>query len=357
MPKKKIEQKSGKDSINNQNNDFSTNTSVVYVQNGLTYDEARQIAIDVFKSETKKYEGEALKIVNKKAQELIDEFLEKVYDSNYKDTYRFKEPAIQHAIYNAQKGFCLDETGETKQDYIQMLIARINCSQKSVLQISIDESINTVEKLTSEQMDCLTVMFLLLYPQYKLNNIYNLNMYFNEICSFYHESFNLPSTPLSLKVYKTCLSFDSVKNYIPIEEIMKDNFPGLFFKGFNEKELVSISNHESSYYNKILIKDIRDSNKIQINALDVDTLKSNIKGTPLEEEESQLIDFFNNHIMSLNEIEKILKTIDPNMERLMNTWKNSDLKYCQLTPIGTIIAISNYNKKMNKQLDFSRFII
>lgn len=351
-----VEQSGGKNSTNIQNNDMSTKTLTV-INKGMTYSDTKQMLLDLMSEEEKKYKGIALQVMNERLKDFSNEFLEKLYAKEGDlGLEKLGIPAMQHSVYNAQKGYCLDENGDLKSIYVDMLLSRMETNEKNILQISMDEAIKTVECLTNEQMDILTMIFLIFYSTDSIGNLIELKEHIDLICSFYHNDINIENTCVCLKVYKSCLSLEEAKHYIPIEEIYKTKFSGLFFKGFDLEELTNISGNDTNFYKKIIIRDLRNPQKYQLSVMDIPTLKSQIIGTNMEKEELQLTQLFNSHIMTIDEVRNELINMNSDIENLLEQWKNSDLKYMQLTPIGRIIAIANYNRKCNNKLKYSDFI-
>lgn len=294
---------------------------------------------------------------DEKLKDFSNEFLGKLYaKEGNQGLSKLGMPSIQYSVFNAQKGNWLDESGELKSTYIDMLLSRMETTEKNILQISMDEAIKTVECLTNEQMDTLTMIFLIFHNIKPIRSLNELKEHIDMICSFYHSDLNIENTCISLKVYKSCISFEETKHYKPIEEIYKNAFPGLFFKGFDIDELTNVSGNDISFYKKIIVRDLRNFQKYQFGVMDVSTLKSQIIGTNMEKDEVKLTQLFNNHIMTVDEVRNELININPNIVNLLNQWKDSVLKYMQLTPVGSIIAIANYNRKYDSKLKYSDFI-
>lgn len=74
-----IEQNGAKGSTNHQNNDMSTNNNLTVINNGISYSDARQIALDVYKTEAQNYAGEAYETSKERTEKLIDAYLEKLF--------------------------------------------------------------------------------------------------------------------------------------------------------------------------------------------------------------------------------------------------------------------------------------
>lgn len=351
-----VEQSGGKNSTNIQNNDMSTN-SLTVINQGMTYNDTKQMLLDLMSEEEKKYKGIALQIIDEKLKDFSNEFLDKLYaKEGDQGLFKLSMPSIQYSVFNAQKGNWLDESGELKSTYVDMLLSRMETTEKNILQISMDEAIKTVECLTNEQMDILTMIFLIFNNIKPIRSLPELKEHIDLICRFYHNNLNLENTCISLKVYKSCLSLEYAKYYKPIEEIYKNSFSGLFFKGFDINELTNISGNDINFYKKIVVRDLRNPQKFQLGVMDVSTLKSQITGTNMEKEEAELSQLFNNHIMSIDEVKNELIGINPIMSELLNQWKDTDLKYMQLTPIGKVIAIANYNRKSDNKLNYTDYI-
>ena len=356
MKEPRISQLSGNDSMNIQNNDLSKN-NIIINNNGINYIETKQMINDMLSSEMTKFKGEALQIINTKMDDFSSIFLQSIINKNPNfDFSVFSMPSVQNSISNAMKGYCLDEREQLGYAFINMLIDRISIREKNVLQISIDEAIKILPNLTSEQLDTLTMLFLLLTGLRRISSLDSLKERVNLICNFYHESLNITDTCVFLKIYNTCVSLDEAKSFKPIEEIFRNNMTGLFFKGFNEDELTSISGHDLLYYNRIIIRSLRDVSKYQFNTLTQDILKSTVQGTNLQSDYDLMAAIFSKNTMTIEEIKRELIDINPKIERLLSDWRNSDYKYLCLTPIGKVIAIANYNNKLNKNLKYSDYI-
>ena len=170
-----VKQSGGKNSENIQNNDMSKNNIIIYNQSGLSLEEAKTIALDVYKAEeAKKYSDESWEITKRRVEELVTDFLKQAFDETPNHIHNLKKPSVQQSFLNAEKGYATDETGTTKNNYIDIMKSRLCVEDRSILQIFEDEAIKLVEKLTKSQMNYLTFMFLTYsYPK-SLNDIRNV---------------------------------------------------------------------------------------------------------------------------------------------------------------------------------------
>ena len=68
--------------------------------------------LDLMSEEEKKYKGIALQVMDERLKDFSNEFLEKLYaKEGDQGLEKLGIPSMQHSVYNAQKGYCLDEKG------------------------------------------------------------------------------------------------------------------------------------------------------------------------------------------------------------------------------------------------------
>lgn len=92
--------------------DHSTNlqSKTVTIYQGISYAEAKEIALDVFKANFIQLKQEAAEIAKTRAEEITDVFLEKLNSRNPDAIRNFNEPALQDALFTAQKEYA--KTGD-----------------------------------------------------------------------------------------------------------------------------------------------------------------------------------------------------------------------------------------------------
>ena len=355
MTNSSIRQKGTKKSINMQNNDMSQ-TTIVY--NGMSLQDIRTIAIDVYKAEeAKKFTGDALIVAEKRVETLVMDFLGRLFSENNQLIENLKKPSVQLSLLNAEKGFVKDETGYTKNYYIELLNARIGSEDRSTTQIFEDEAIKLLEKVTNNQLNYLTFMFLLYdYPKI-LNDTKSIVDYCNLLVNLYDESFKKDITLISLDAVGACIPLGGARNLMSIQHFFRENIPGMFYKGQTLDDIKNIIGEENmDSVMPLLTKYVWNNNLIQVNALNLKTLKSNIRTYGLEQIESAVVDMYNKQIMSEKEIKEKLVSLNPKMEFVLSLTENSEFSSRRITPQGIILAIINYNQKYEEKLDFEKYV-
>lgn len=340
----------------------SENTQIGEQNNyyGLTVKDAMEIAIQLFHDNFPKLQQEAYEIVEERINEFTENMFKQIAVSGFYNYQKFADPAVQYTLYQAQKEYAKSGDGELKEYLIKVLLERINCESRTLKQIVLDEVISTLPKLTREQIDYLSLSFSLL--QLRHVNINNINAFLdmvrNKLMKFFSKEMDDYQFYSYLQITNCVSILTEGASYKPIEELFLQRYTGLFSKGFSLEELKSELNESVDKYSPILVKCQQDNAKYQFNAMFVDVLESLIIQNKLLEDKEKLISFYQNATMTIKDISEYLFKIDINMESLLNLWKkeNSPIKALRLTPVGTAIAIINYNARTGERIMLNDYL-
>src|SRR5690625_3839510 len=91
-------QKSGDKSTNIQAEEININQ-------GLSYSEVKEVALDVFKSNFYELSGIAKETARERAETITEEFLQKLNDENPSGFKKADDPDFQHALFTVQKEY------------------------------------------------------------------------------------------------------------------------------------------------------------------------------------------------------------------------------------------------------------
>ncbi len=152
----KQEQTSGDNSYNIQARDVSI---------GISYSDAKLIAEDVFNANFYKLAGVAQETARKRADELLNNFLKGVSQQRPEALEGMSDPDLQFAVFTAQREYARSGDKELGDVLVDILIDRAGQSERSLLQIVLNESLTIAPKLTAEQFDVLSLIFLLRYTR------------------------------------------------------------------------------------------------------------------------------------------------------------------------------------------------
>lgn len=212
-------------------------------------------------------------------------------------------------------------------------------------------------KLTAEQLDALTVNFLIVRTKnHSLLNLKSLEDYIDQHLLPFTETLTKNDTCYAHLEYAGCGSIIHIGGWGKIEARFRETYPGLFCKGCPvdefEKEIGPITK-----YTPVLLSCLHDSGKIQLNAMDTGVLANRCAEVGFDDEEkAKLNQLFEKTRMSEAEIKEYFLRIRPRLADLFDIWDDSPLSRFTLTTVGIAIAQANFRRKTGQKLDLSIWI-
>ena len=105
---------------NQESGDNSTNLQgkTIIINQGLSYADAKEIALDVFKSNFLELSAKAAETAKRRAEELVDNFLNELKQRAPESLNKMEDPGMQYAIFTAQKEYA--KTGD--KDLSKLLV-------------------------------------------------------------------------------------------------------------------------------------------------------------------------------------------------------------------------------------------
>lgn len=347
--RKNLKQEGGADSTNLQGQN-------VVINNGINYNDAKEIALDVFKANFLELSQSAALIAKKRAEELIDEFLKRLIEKDPTKINKIQDPDIQYAIFTAQKEYAKSGEKNLEEMLIDILIRRVEEDSQSLKKIVLNESLEILPKLTDEQLDILTIVFLIHETQ---NNNITDQLSFKT----YLETYFLPFVEQLTKnnsVYKhleytgCCGSFgipdDNFSN------LLMQRYKGLFSNGFEKSVFEQITNGDEKF-NSLITNCVNNTALYQFNAMNEEVLEKRINDLGLNI--SHLISFkslFNGSTMNIDQSTKHLIDLEPKLEKLIEIWKESYICTMNVTSVGIMLAIINFKRKTGINIDSNIWI-
>lgn len=267
---------------------------IVYNQ-GLEYDQVRQIALDVFKANFYELSETAKATAIERAEELVNNLLSKLQDEAAETIDKFQYPDVQYAVINAQKQFARSGKKESLNLLTDLLKDRFLMEEGSLKAIVLNEAIETLPKITINQIKTMCAIFLV--KQTKLENartlIENLNLF-------------MPAGDLSSER----ISF----------------YEHLLFSGVAAHDNLVSSEQNLEYF-------IRQFYGEELNSK-VDGKKLDVIDPPVR---NQFI-------------------VDDISGSAFEKWNNSFAKRYALTSVGIAIALAFYNGEKNVNIDLGKWI-
>lgn len=282
------------DNKGNQEIVNSPNAQPILVQgdyiNGITEKDAKEVALKVFKANFMELSQTANDLAIQRAEELTNDFLGGIFKQSSEMMEKFAEPAFQYSFINAQIQYAKVGERITKEILIEALNKRITMPEQTLKQKILDETIVNISKITPAQMNFLTLWYVIIFIEEPIGNKKELGEFINnKILKFYSSDYN-NNLFFQYLYYTGCAKVLSAGGtFKPIEEIFKNHYSGIFSKGFTEEEFKNKVDINIEKYNKILMKCLNDSEKLQFSTINEEFLRKIIKDFNLSESENNII--------------------------------------------------------------------
>jgi hypothetical protein len=329
--------------------------NVTLVKAGPTYSEVREIAIDVFRANFHKLAGSARETANKRAEEITEHFLSNLQGEHPAGLEKAGDPDFQYALFTVQKEYARNGDKELGDLLVDLLVDRSKQEQRGILQIVLNESLNTAPKLTQSQLAALAVRFLFAYTQ-------NFTVVDHQTLGNYLDKY---AAPFVAQVVKNMACYQHLEfcgcGSIAIagqnlESLLGTVYQGQFLRGF-EKEEVARRGVSVGLDPRFFIPCLNDPSKLQVNANSNEMLeKSFEKHATTPDDRAKITPLFNVGKMSEVEIRDKCVEIRPYMSQLFDVWANSMLKQFTLTSVGIAIGHANIKRLAGEFADLSIWI-
>lgn len=353
MIKKSQKQDAGHNSTNLQSETTTINTTNHY---GITYADAKQIALDIFNENFPRLRAEAAATAKKRAEDVTEKFFIKLNERNPEAINEFEQPAMQDALFTVQKQYARSGDKELGDLLVDILVDRAAEPKRNMLQIVLDESLTIAPKLTIEQLDTITLNFL--FTQTKRNDLKNyidlVNYFKNKVCPFI-EGLSNEKRDYNHIEYLGC-GHIRVGHYGELENKLRKTYKAFFSTGFTLEDIENEFGNTVKF-REFLIPCFHNTQKLQLSFYDDDTLEKLTKNKGYSDEEiDKLKGIFNRTTMPNNEVKDTLVLAIPSMTKVFEIWDDSPLKSLELTSVGVAIAHANYRRKTNETMDLSIWI-
>lgn len=326
------------------------------VNNGVSYTEARQISIDVFDANYLRLAGEAADIATARAIKITESFLDKLNKENPEGLQQAKEPGFQHALYTVQYQHARAGDHDLADLLVALLVDRTKQPARDIVQIVLDESLNTAPKLTEGHVANLTFSFLFKHTQ-------NGNVGNHAMLGDYFDRFVLPLAPKFVKnpaafqhmQFTGCGATNPIAHTL-LGTVIGETYQGMFLKGFDVSDVESRGLSMSALPG-MFIPCLNDPSKFQLSYRNVEDLdKKILQINATSDDAAKLKELFSLNKMSDDEIRTKCIEIRSYMAAVFDVWKDSDMKSFTLTSVGIAIAHANMKRVTGESASLSIWI-
>ncbi|PZO18424.1 MAG: hypothetical protein DCE87_02090 [Betaproteobacteria bacterium] len=317
--------------------------NVSITQVGLSYSEVRDVALDVFRSNFYQLAGPAMETARARAEEITESFLKKLQADHPEGFSKGQDPDFQHALFTVQKEYARNGDKELGDLLVDLLVDRSKQDQRDILQIVLNESLNTAPKLTDSQLAVLAIVFLFRYTQnHGIGTHAQLGLYFDKNVSPFASRIVKGNSSYQHLEFTGCGSIQMGE--ISLEQCLEAHYQGQFLKGF---EIEEISNRGISvgHDQRFFIPCLNDATKFQVRANNRDSLEKHLDANGLaQDDKSKILGLFEHNKMSHSEIRDKCIAIRPYMANVFDVWSDSPMKSFTLTSVGMAIGHANLKR-------------
>lgn len=329
--------------------------SVTVTKVGLTYSEVREVALDVFRANFYELAGAAKEIARARAEEITEEFLQKLEKDNPTGLGKSEDPDFQYALFTVQKEYARNGDKDLGDLLVDLLVDRSKHDQRDILQIVLNESLSTAPKLTDTNLAALAVIFFFKYTQ-------NQGIGSHKMLGESLDKHLLPFAP-KLTKNQSCyqhLEFSGCGSIgiggSSLEGILGTVYQGHFLKGFDQTEIAT-REITVGLDSRFFIPCLNDPSKWQVKANSKETLEKHLDTQGLSQEDrNKIVELFDLGKMSEPEIKEKLIAIRPYMADVIETWTNSAMRTFTLTSVGMAIGHANIKRLIGEFASLSIWI-
>lgn len=335
-------------------NNFQSEKIEINNNYGLTYSEAKEIAMEVFRSNFTILKNEAVEVAEKRAIEISEKILSRLFTDLPNVIDNLKTPGFQDAMFIAQKAYAKSGHETTRDLLVELLHERSKITDVNLQQIIIDEALNIIPKLTPAQLDLLTLNYLIAGRSHnKTSGVDFTEDFVNLLSPFSAPRNRYEENNLHL-IYLGCAYSKNVK-YSNFEKLISTNYGSSYIQNFSKEHFESIFGTIEKY-SKFVRKE-KDSNKYQIifaNSSMIEiAMRAENKFTLYEI--NLLKQFYLSLIMPEKEIRNRFFNFGEQIKNVISYWNNTKFKDLELTEIGIYIGKINYKFKTGKELTGMRW--
>lgn len=316
---------------------------------GITYSEARKIALDIFEANFLQLSKNASELAFARTRELTEEYIKKLYDTNPALLQSAEDPDMQYGLFTAQKEYARTGDKVLGDLLVDILVDRAAQKERSVLQIVNNEALIVAPKLTVEQYNVLSLIFILRYTKrININDFNEFQGYYKKIIATFTENIRTDEACFQHLEYAGCGTLQLL-SVASAGSIFQNNYPGLFWNGALQEE-IDVLKDQNLTFTDLFIPCLNAPEKFQFSALNNDVLRNKCTNAGLTEDKYKLlVDFQNKHLMSDQDIQKKVTEAIPSSLPLFELWSNSPLGNFTLTSVGIAIGHANLRRRTNEE--------
>ena len=237
--------------VNQAGGDVKVSTTINY---GMGYTETKDLFMDLFHIEFTKLGKDVEHLINERAEKIVVDYLNKLVQEDPNLIQNTKNQDIRYDIIEAQKAYARLGDQEMADLLVKILVERTKSTENTFKNIALNESLSVIPKLTSKQIDVITLIYLVRYysfvPEFKMP----FDFYYQTLVNFL--AVEIPNSEMFYQhlQYSGCLSISIGSS--SFADIFMHKFPHLF------KDETEVNSFISSYSDVSQLKNKWDNTKM-----------------------------------------------------------------------------------------------
>jgi hypothetical protein len=346
-------QRSGDNSTNYQAN------KIIIRETGLTVADAKEVALMVVEQNFIKFSEEAKATAKVRAEEMVNEYLAGLVAKDERLVDEVQSPGVQMALVSAQKEFIKSGDKDLSQLLVNVLVERTAQPQRNLLQITLDDSLTALGRLTNSHVSTILLSFLLNnFSKGHVTNVTTVKTFFDS----YVQPL-IPHASRSRAAYDHLVSVGCGEIVYGNGELINNilsNYKAAFNSGMDEATFLSLHKKglvDPVKYPHLVVHCGNNYKKVQIGYLTDHALSVAVTRFGLSNEvANELQQIFNDTTMPIDDIKSQLLGFGSYMAELFDLWENTPFSSLTLNNIGKVLAISAFQKEYNAKLDMQTWV-
>lgn len=329
------------------------------INQGLDHAAVRDVCLAVFHENFQKSRGEAQALASERAERFTDEFIQKLESDSPESLVETKNPDFQHSLFEAQKGFARTGDEDLAALLLKLLVDRSKQPQRNMMQLVLNESLETAPKLTEGALASLSILFLFKYTvNHRVLSHQALGLYLDREVKALVDRMSATETTFRHLEYAGCgnVGLGGIGAHT-LEALFLRAYQALFVKGFDHAHMAAQQVEMSQPYSSYFIRCVNDPAKYQLSQINEDFFDKVMESDNVPEPDKiRLKAMFQANLMSHDEVrERVLET-RPYMSSLFTNWNESSMTTFTLTSVGIAIGHANLLRTTDHVSDLSIWI-
>lgn len=311
---------------------------------GISIDEARTVALDVFRSNALELAGVAQTLALARAEQLTNEFLTKLETEIPERVDKLADPDVQSVVFQAQREFARSGEDDLRVALVDLLATRVGEDDRNLRTLALNEAISSAPKLTEQQRRAIAWVFYLRYT--RATNLGTPEEYYvrlkNEVSAL---GVSVPTGYADYQHIEYVGAGSLGLNSPSFASVVMSGVEGFYTNGFTVSDIDSVLLAELRE-RRFVIPALRDSSHFQFNLIADEELETQAVENGLEGQIQDLKNLVNLGRMSEDEVVNEVIAKVPELTPLRDTWDNSKtgLRSLTLTSVGLALGHAYWSR-------------